>query len=117
MKHVLLAALILGAASAAAPPSPAPLCRVQAIASSNGLPGMYAAQVITTTTLSGAPCPPNGYALVQLEGGRQYPLTVVTPDMPFRRSGIPWYWVLKWQALSGKFYRVRIQNFTAPFFP
>jgi len=117
MKYALMVALMFGAASAAAPPSSAPLCRVQAFASPNGLPGMYTVQVATTTTLSGAPCPSDGYALVQLEGGRQYPLTVVTPDMPFQRIGIPWYWVLKWQALSGKFYRVRIQNFTAPFFP
>ncbi len=117
MKSILIAALTIGAASLVLAQSPAPLCRVQANATRAGPPGMYTVRVTTTTTLQGAPCPPDGYALVQLESGRIYPVAVVTPDRPFRRAGIPWYWVLTWHATSGKRYPVPIRNFDPPFSP
>ena len=116
MKHVLLAALMCGAASSAAVFAhlPVPLCRVEARASPE-LPGIYTVTVSTTTTLTGLPCPANGYAVVRLESGRQYPLTVVTPDRPMRRPGIPWYWRLAWQSISGRLYRVQIPGLAPPF--
>ncbi|ULH17333.1 hypothetical protein MF271_19275 (plasmid) [Deinococcus sp. KNUC1210] len=105
------------AAAQLSPPAlqPAPLCRVEAAAVPDDTPGLYTVTVQTTTTLTGQPCPPDGYALIRLESGRQYPLSAVVPGVPFVRSGIPWYWRVMWRALSGKVYRVPIRGMVSPF--
>jgi hypothetical protein len=113
---LLFAALALAGSALAAPVATSiPLCRVQAVASSSFVLGFYKVTVRTTETLSGQPCPPNGYAVIRLEGGRQYPLTVVTPAKPFVRFGVPWYWRLSWQAISGALYGVPVKGLNSPF--
>ena len=119
MLRFLALALLIGAASAGvtsdgAPPQP--LCRVTALAESDHLPGIYTVTVRVAGTLSGKPCA-NGYALVQFDGGRTYPLSFVRAGEPYIRSGIPWYWRLYWTASSGKRYPVPLMGMRAPFSP
>ncbi|GGR39741.1 hypothetical protein [Deinococcus ruber] len=114
---LMFAALPVLALAQLSPPAlqPFPLCRVEAIAVPDETPGLYTVTVQTTTTLQGQPCPADGYALIRLESGRQYPLSAVVPGVPFVRSGIPWYWRVMWRALSGKVYRVLIRGMVSPF--
>lgn len=115
IKVVLAAAFTLAALSAAAPAPISPLCRVEARASPDSIPGVFTVTVVTTTTLAGAPCPSDGYAVVRLESGRKYPLTLVTNGQPFVRSGILWYYRLVWEAVSGRLYRVPVRGLESPF--
>lgn len=117
MLKFLALALLVGAASAGVTSDAAPrqpLCRVTAQAESDHLPGIYTVTVRVAGTLSGKPCA-NGYALVQFDGGRTYPLSAVRAGEPYVRSGIPWYWRLYWLSASGKRYRVPLPGFYPPF--
>ena len=115
MFRPVLAALLLGAVAAAPLPKPPPLCRVVASATPEMVPGLYTIRATVDTTLSGLPCPPDGYAYVRLQSGRTYPLTLVLPNVPFERSGIPWYWRLDWRSQSGRMYRVPLPDLKPPF--
>ena len=114
LRPVLLAALMLGAASFT-PVAPPPLCRVVASATPEMVPGLYTIRATVSTTLGGLPCPPDGYAYIRLQSGRVYPLTLVLPNVPFERSGIPWYWRLEWRSQSGRMYRVPLPDLKPPF--
>ena len=118
MLKYLALALLFGAASAGIttdPAPPLPLCRVVAVARPEQLPGLYTVTVRVTATLGGAACGVNGYALVQFDGGRKYPLSAVRTGEPYMRSGIPWYWRLYWTASSGKRYPVPLIGMHSPF--
>ena len=117
MLKLFTLALLFGAASAGAsnPAAPLPLCRVVAIARPEQLPGLYTVTVRVTATLGGAPCGVDGYALVQFDGGRKYPLSAVRAGEPYMRFGIPWYWRLYWTASSGKRYPVPLIGMHSPF--
>ena len=119
MLKYLALALLFGAASAATsdPNPPLPLCRVVAQVRSEQLPGLYTVTVRVTATLGGAPCGVDGYALVQFDGGRKYPLSAVRTGEPYMRSGIPWYWRLYWTSASGKRYPVPLLGMRSPFSP
>ena len=118
MLKYLALALLFGAASAGIvtnPAPPLPLCRVVAQVRSEQLPGLYTVTVRVTATLGGAPCGVDGYALVQFDGGRKYPLSAVRTGEPYMRSGIPWYWRLYWLSASGKRYPVPLLGMHPPF--
>ena len=114
MLKLALAALLIGAASAA--PGP-PLCRVEANATPSFLLGTYTVQLTTTTTLDGQRCPANGYANVRLESGRVYPWRTVTPGSPTTYYGTPFYWRAAWEAQSGRVYTINIHGLLPPFAP
>ena len=119
MLKLALAALLIGAASAAPlPSSPSPpLCRVEAQAMPGFLLGTYTVQISTTTTLSGQPCPPDGYANVRLESGRVYPWRTITPGSPTTYYGVPFYWRGGWQSLGGRVYSFVIHGLFPLFAP
>jgi hypothetical protein len=112
---VLLVGLVLALAPVTSEPAP-PLCRVTVAAAPEALPGLYTVAIRTTTTLSGEPCPPTGYAIVRLESGRVYPWASAAPDRPFIRSGVPWYWRASWQARSGRAYPLPLSLAPPQFF-
>jgi hypothetical protein len=116
LKSILaLAALLIGAASAAPlPPAPS-YCPVVASARPDSTPGFY-----TVTVTLAATCPPDAVAEVHLESyiGGAYPHPQwfdVTHDAPLIRSGIPWYWRLARRVPSGFVYRRSIPGMVAPF--
>ena len=118
MLKLFTLALLFGAASAGIITNstpPLPPCRVAARVQSEQLPGLYTVTVRVTATLSGNPCGVDGYALVQFDGGRRYPLASVRTGEPYLRSGIPWYWRLYWLSASGKRYRVPLPGLQSPF--
>jgi hypothetical protein len=118
MRLPFLAALLIGAASAADASSPSPpLCRVEANATPSFLLGTYTIFVKTTTTLNGQPCPADGYANVRLESGRVYPWRTVTPDSPTTYYGTPFYWRAAWESQSGRVYTINIHGLSSPFAP
>lgn len=120
MLKFLALALLFGAASAdvTSDVAPAlPLCRVAAQIQPSQLPGIYTVTVRVTSAVSGGVCGSAGYALVQFDGGRKYPLTAVSAGDPYVRSGVPWYWRLYWTASSGKRYPVPLVGMRAPFSP
>ena len=94
---------------------PLPLCRVVATTQSDQLPGLYTVTVRVTNALTGGACGSAGYALVQFDGGRRYPVSAVSAGDPYVRSGIPWYWRLYWTASSGKRYPVPLLGMRSPF--
>ena len=119
MLQTLILALLFGGASTAAPvpAPPPPLCRVIAVAQPEQLPGLYTVTVRVTSALNGRPCGVDGYALVQFDGGRQYPVSVVQPEESYVRAGIPWYWRLYWNSATGKRYLVQLLGMRPPFSP
>ena len=96
---------------------PLPLCRVVAQTQPSQIPGIYTATVRVTSALTGGSCGTAGYALVQFDGGRTYPLTAVSAGDPYVRSGVPWYWRLYWTSASGKRYPVPLPGMRSPFSP
>ena len=115
MLKLALAALLLGAASAAPTPTPPVFCSVEARASPDTTPGFY-----TVTVTVAADCPRDSRAEVHLESyiGGAYPHPewfVVTREQPLVRSGIPWYWRLARRVTSGLVYRRSIPGMRPPF--
>ncbi|WP_407543765.1 hypothetical protein Q0M94_28600 (plasmid) [Deinococcus radiomollis] len=113
MLKLALAALLLGAASAA--PLPPTFCSVEARVSPDHTPGFY-----TVTVTVSPDCPANSEAQVHLESyiGGAYPHPewfVVTRETPLIRSGIPWYWRLARRVTSGLVYHRAIPGMRPPF--
>ena len=105
LRPILLAALMLGAASSSA--ADPPLCRVTAV--SRGIPTPPMRTIIIRLRPD---CPPNGQAFVRLRStfGSTDPvygwekLTIFSPFVIFR--GVLPNWTPEWQAASGLAYRI-----------
>ena len=99
----LLLALLLPSAGALT------LCRVDRSATPTRVPGIYNVTIRTVPE-----CPEDGYAVVRLASGREYPWEVLSPGRPFTWRGVPWYWRGQWVAESGKIYTFKIPGLRAP---
>lgn len=86
------------------------LCQVDRQAYPSFLPGIYRVVISVKSD-----CPPEGYAVVRLVSGRQYPWEVIWKGHPYEERGVPWYW--KGQSLSNnaKVYTFDIPGMRSPF--